>query len=290
VTAGERWARELIAELRAARFTPRAWQRFLARSFERADDRRRERAREHRQTLALGALGLGAWSAVALVGKPWLAAAGAAWWAMTILMLDWHLGMLERRDGTPLGSIGTANLLSLARIGAVPVLPALAPRLLAAALVAAAAADVLDGLLARRRDKVSRLGFWLDGIADTLVLSAVAVLAAANGDLPAWAASLVVVRFAVPAAVMTVSYFLALNPQPASLRRARIAGVPLWIGLLVAVLGGPLGTELTTLGAVGGLAATVATAHARHVEIRGRQAARPASRTLGGRFARLPRT
>jgi phosphatidylglycerophosphate synthase len=275
VTEGERWARDLLAELRAARFAPRAWQRFLARSLERADERRRERAREHRQALALGALGLGAWSAVAIAGQPWLAAAGAAWWALTILMLDWHLGMLERRDGTPLGTIGSANLLSLARIGAVPVLPALAPRLLAAALVASAAADVLDGLLARRRDQVSRLGFWLDGVADTLVLSTVAVLAAANGDLPAWTASLVVARFAVPAAAMTAYYFLALEPPPASPARARIAGSALWIGLMVALLGGPLGAELTALGAVGGLAASVATAYARHVKIRGPQAARP---------------
>lgn len=277
MTEGERWARDLLAELRAARFAPRAWQRFLARSLERADERRRERSGEHRQALALGALGLAAWSAVALLGEPWLAAAGAAWWALTILMLDWHLGMLERRDGTPLGTIGTANLLSLARIGAVPVLPALSPRLLAAALVVAAAADLLDGLLARRRDQVSRLGFWLDGVADTLVLSTVAVLAAANGDLPAWAASLVVARFALPVAAMTVSYFLALEPPPASLRRARIAGVALWIGLLVALLGGPLGAELTALGAVGGLAASAATAYARHVKIRGPQAARPPS-------------
>jgi cardiolipin synthase len=275
VTEGERWARDLLAELRAARFAPRAWQRFVARSLERADERRRERAREHRQALALGALGLGAWSAVALAGAPWLAAAGAAWWALTILMLDWHLGMLERRDGTPLGTIGSANLFSLARIGAVPALPALSPRLLAAALAAAAATNVLDGLLARRRDQVSRLGFWLDGAADMFVLSTAAVLAAANGDLPAWAALLVVARFALPAAAMTVSYFLALEPPPTSLARGRIAGAALWMGLVVAVLDGPLGTELTALGAVGGLAASVATAHARHAELRGAQAARP---------------
>jgi len=277
VTEGERWARDVLAALRAAGFAPRAWLRFLAQSLERAAERRLERAREHRQVLALGGLGLGAWSSVALVGETWLAAAGAAWWALTILMLDWHLGMLERRDGTPLGTIGSANLLSLARIGAVPVVLALSPRLLAAALVAAAGADVLDGLLARRRDQVSRLGFWLDGVADTLVLSTVAVLAAANGDLPAWAASLVVARFALPATAMTVSYFLALEPPPASLPRARIAGLALWIGLLAAVLDGPLGAELTVLGAAGGLGAFVATANARHAEIRGPRAPRPSS-------------
>lgn len=277
MTEGERWARDVLAELRGARFAPRAWQRFLAQSLERAGERRLERAREHRQVLALGGLGLAAWSSVALAGETRLAAAGAAWWTLTILMLDWHLGMLERRDGTPLGTIGTANLISLARIGAVPVLPALSPRLLAAALASAAAADLLDGLLARRRDQVSRLGYWLDGVADTLVLSTVAVLAAANGDLPAWAAALVVARCALPAAAITVSYVIALEPPSGRLPRARTAGVALWIGLLVAVLDGPLGVELTALGAAGGLAAVVAYGTARYAELRGPRAARPSS-------------
>jgi phosphatidylglycerophosphate synthase len=274
VTESERWTRELLTELRTARFAPGAWRRFLARSLERAEERRRERPREHRQALALGAIGLSAWSAVALAGEPWLAAAGAGWWALTIVMLDWHLGMLERPDGTPLGTIGSANLVALARIGAVPALLALSPVLLSAALAAAAVLDVLDGALARTRDQVSRLGFWLDGVADALVLSTVAVLAAANGDLPAWAALLVVARFALPAAAMTVSYFIAFEPPPARLDRARISGAALWTGLLLAGLDGPFAAELTALGAVGALAAFVATAHARHTELRGAQVAR----------------
>ena len=43
MTDGERWARELLAELRSAGYRPRAWARFLARSFERASERRHER-------------------------------------------------------------------------------------------------------------------------------------------------------------------------------------------------------------------------------------------------------
>jgi phosphatidylglycerophosphate synthase len=260
VTEGERWARELLIELRAARFAPRAWQRFFARSLERADERRRERNREHRQAMVLGAIGLSAWATVALVGEPGLAAAGAAWWALTILMLDWHLGMLERRDGTHLGTIGVPNLLSLARIGALPALPALGPPLLAAAVAAAAVTNALDGLLARRHDQVSRLGFWLDGVGDALVLSAAALLAAADGRLPAWAAALVVARFALPAGAIVASYFRVLEPLTASVVRGRIAGVALWTGLVIALLDAPLGTELTALGAVGGLAASAATA------------------------------
>ena len=260
MSEGENWARQLLADLRAAGFGLHAWRRFVARSLERADERRRERAREHRQTLVLGALGLAAWAALALAGELTLAAAGAAWWALTILMLDWHLGMLERRDGTPIGTIGLPNLLSLARVGAVPALPALAPALLAAALASAAATNALDGLLARRRDQVSRLGFWLDGVADALVLSTVAVVAAADGKLPVWAAVLVVARFALPAAAIVGSYFLMLQPPSARPVRGRVVGIALWAGLVIALLDAPLGAELTALGAVGGLAASAATA------------------------------
>lgn len=263
MTEGERWARELLADLRATRFGRRAWQHFLAQSLERADERRRERDREHRQALLLGALGLTAWVAVALAGEPALAAVGAAWWALTILMLDWHLGMLERRDGSPLGTIGVPNLLSLARVGAVPALPALAPAVLAVTLAAAAATNALDGRLARRRDQVSRLGPWLDGVGDALVLSTAALLATAHGKLPAWAAALVIARFAVPAVAAVGTYFFMFEPPPASLVRGRMAGAALWAGLVVALLDAPLGAELTALGAVGGLTASVATAWAQ---------------------------
>jgi cardiolipin synthase (CMP-forming) len=260
VTEAERWARELLAELRDARFTPRAWRRFFRRSFARATERRRERGREHRQALALGALGLAAWAAIGLTGEPALAAVGFLWWIAIVVMLDWHLGMLERPDGRPLGTIGAPNVLSLVRLGAVPALPALGPEALAGVLVALGATNVLDGLLARRSDRVSRLGAWLDGVADTLVLSTTAVVCASDGRLAAWATALVLLRFSLPALGLVVSYFWLLEPLPANPVRGRAAGVILWLGLVLATLGESPATLLVAAGALGGIAASAASA------------------------------
>lgn len=252
----ERWARELLAELRAARFTPRAWLRFLAQSFERSVERRRERGREHRQTLALAGVGLVVWTTVGLAGPVQLAVIGAAWWVITMLMLDWHLGMLERPDGRALGRLGAPNVLSLARIGVVPALPVLGPDALALALVLAGVTNALDGWLARSRDEVTRLGFWLDGVADALFLGTAAIVL----PLPGWAAALVLVRFALPALALVVSYFWLLEPPPAKLVRARIPGIALWAGLALATLNLPAASALVAAGAIGGVAASAASA------------------------------
>ena len=256
----ERWARELLGELRAARFTPRAWLRFLRHSFERADKRRLERRREHRQAIGLGAVGLAAWCAVALAGEVGLAAVGAAWWGLAILMVDWHLGMLERPDGRPIRSIGASNTLSLIRLGAVPALPFLGPEALAGVLLGLGATNALDGWLARRRGEVTRLGFWLDGVADTLVLGTAAVVCGADGRIAGWAAALVLLRFLVPAISLAASYFWFLEPAPENVFRGRIAGVVLWLGLVLAALEEGPATELVAAGALGGLAAAVASA------------------------------
>lgn len=254
MTEGERWARELLAELRAARFTPRALVRFLARSFARAGERRRERSRERREALVLGAAGLAGWAGVALAGRPGLAAAGAGWWLLVWLMLDWHLGMLERPDGTPIGRLGAANLLGLLRAGLVPALPAVSPAVLAALLAAAGAADVLDGPLARARGEVTRLGLWLDGAVDALVLPVAAVAAARAGRLEWWAAALVLARYGLPWAVVTVAYFArAAAPPRAGYVSGRVPGLVLFAGLGLAVLEIPGGTSLAAAGALGGL-------------------------------------
>jgi hypothetical protein len=123
VTEGERWTREALAELRADGFRPGAWRRFIARSRVRAREQRQARGREHRQTLLLAAIGVVAWSAVGLSGRPLLALIGVGWWLLVWLMLDWHLGLLERPDGTPLASLGPANALTLLRLAVVPALP-----------------------------------------------------------------------------------------------------------------------------------------------------------------------
>jgi phosphatidylglycerophosphate synthase len=254
MTEGERWAGELLAELRAARFAPAGWRRFLGRSFERAAEQRRTHRRAHVQTVLLGALGLTAWATVALGGRPAVAVAGFAWWLLVVVMLDWHLGMIERADGSPLPGIGAANAVTLARAGAVPTLPLLTPELVAAALVAAGASDVLDGWLARARDEVTRLGRWLDGAVDGFVLSVTAAVLASDGLLAPWLAGLVVFRYAVPWLAIGATYFTRAEAPPlAGHVSGRLPGAVLLAGLVLTALAVPGGPALTAAGALAGL-------------------------------------
>ncbi len=86
------------------------------------------------------------------------------------------------------------NLLTLARIVAIPVVVALlyldsaVARWVAFGLFGAAAfTDWLDGKLARARGEVSPLGRFLDPIADKLLVAAVVVMLVANGAITGWA-------------------------------------------------------------------------------------------------------
>jgi cardiolipin synthase (CMP-forming) len=63
-----------------------------------------------------------------------------------------------------------------------------------AAFAAAAATDVLDGLVARVLRQRTRLGAFLDPIADKLLAACALVALAATGRLPAWLPVLVVSR------------------------------------------------------------------------------------------------
>lgn len=106
------------------------------------------------------------------------------------------------RRGT--GVTALPNLLSLLRIGLVPVLVMLlaweSPALrLGAALcfLVACVTDFLDGWLARRHGITSALGQFLDPLADKLMVAAVLIMLAASGPeprLPAWMAVVIVLR------------------------------------------------------------------------------------------------
>lgn len=259
MTEGERWTRELLFELRAARYTIPAWRRFLARALERAGDERRRNRRAHGQALALFGIGLASWVAVGLAGYPVLAAVGGFWWLHVAFMLG-HLGMLERADGRRLQGLGVANIVTLTRAGLVPALPALSPSALAVTLLVAGASDVLDGWWARRRDEVTRLGFWLDGTVDTLVLGVGIVAAARVGLVPSWVAVLVVVRYAFPWLAITGLYFVRTQAPPRDGPvPGRIPGVALVLGVALAALDAPGGLELAAAGAIGGLIVLCAT-------------------------------
>jgi cardiolipin synthase len=120
------------------------------------------------------------------------------------------MGALEpgaRRDaepGPPLteeedaGPFTVANGLSALRLVLAPVFLFLfvrgdRPRALAT-FAAAAATDVLDGIVARALRQRSRLGAVLDPIADKFLGACAVVALATSGALPAWLAVLVVSR------------------------------------------------------------------------------------------------
>ena len=82
------------------------------------------------------------------------------------------------------------NLLTLLRIGAVPVLILfLYEGRYGAALVVfviAGITDGLDGWIAKRFDAVTRLGSILDPLADTMLIVSTYVMLTLAGDIPFW--------------------------------------------------------------------------------------------------------
>jgi phosphatidylglycerophosphate synthase len=259
VIDGEAWTREILRELRADSYRSGAWIRFLARSLERARATRQVRRHEHRQVLLVGACGLATWIGVAAFDRS-LSLAGGLWWLLVVTMLDWHLGMLEDNQGRPLRRLGLPNLFSLARAAVVPALPVASPALLAAILIPAGLTDAVDGPLARRRGEETRLGVWLDGSADALVLSAATVGAARHDLLPWWTAPLVLGRHALQALVVALAYFVrAQSPLGSASVSARAPGLVLFAGLALATLELPLAGPLVLVGALGALAALALT-------------------------------
>jgi len=260
VTEAEIWARELLEELRASYFTPLAWIRFLWAAFVRGHVRRRERWPAFRQLLALTLVGSGVWALVGWLSDPTLAVAGGLFWLTTMLMLDWHLGMLERPDGTVIEGLGPANAIDVCRVGAVPALAVLSAEWLALALLIIGTLDVADGRIARARDEVTRLGHWLDGSVDTIVLVTGAWLLVRADALPTWAGVLVSIRYLTPLVVITFWYFLAAGPPPRhGYVPGRYPGVVLLAGLLLAPFWEPAAIALVAVGALSGLATFAAT-------------------------------
>jgi CDP-diacylglycerol--glycerol-3-phosphate 3-phosphatidyltransferase len=96
---------------------------------------------------------------------------------------------------------GIPNILTLARIGAIPVVVLLlcfpgqlASFLAALVFVLAGATDFLDGFLARRRRLVSRFGKFMDPLADKLLVSAALIMLIPLHRVPAWMAFVIVGR------------------------------------------------------------------------------------------------
>jgi CDP-diacylglycerol--glycerol-3-phosphate 3-phosphatidyltransferase len=97
-------------------------------------------------------------------------------------------------------SLNLPNIITLVRIGAVPILflhPYFMDQrsswLMAWLFIVAVLTDVLDGWIARSWKMVTRLGKLLDPLADKLLVSTALVMLLASGRLEAWAAPMVVI-------------------------------------------------------------------------------------------------
>ncbi len=93
------------------------------------------------------------------------------------------------------------NLLSLVRVGSIPILVAMMHYnspvwswTAGVVFFVAGLTDLADGWLARRMKKVSVLGQYLDPVADKLLIASLLVALVAEGRAPAWMAIIVICR------------------------------------------------------------------------------------------------
>lgn len=99
------------------------------------------------------------------------------------------------------GRLNLPNLLTLARVAAIPVVVVLllsdsreAGFWAAAIFGAAAVTDFIDGWLARKWGVVTVLGKFLDPLADKLIVMAALIMLIPLGRVPAWAVFLILAR------------------------------------------------------------------------------------------------
>ena len=218
---------DLLRELRADAYRPRAWGRFFARSWRVS----RRTARAHPRLVAswrrtAGALALAesaALAAVARAGGEQERDAAVRALPGTALCLAYtlgdayvHLALNQPAErAAPLHeSLGMPTALTLVRGTASGLLlgyllggrPAARP-LAAAALGVALATDVADGALARATHRTTRLGAYLDGEVDFGFGVALGLTLLARGWLPRWLAALLLARWLAPLGYALASYF-----------------------------------------------------------------------------------
>jgi CDP-diacylglycerol---glycerol-3-phosphate 3-phosphatidyltransferase len=93
------------------------------------------------------------------------------------------------------------NIITMVRIGIIPVLfflltsPDLKWSLMIAFMFfAAALTDFLDGYIARKYEIITKMGQFLDPIADKLIVNTAMILMIPIGRIPAWAVAITIIR------------------------------------------------------------------------------------------------
>jgi phosphatidylglycerophosphate synthase len=137
--------------------------------------------------------------------------------------------------GRPLERVNASNVLSLARLSALPtivflvlsarhapLLPVILPYLVLVFLT-----DLIDGSLARRLNQVTRIGRYLDAFSDYMVLSATLFVYLSYSLIPGWFFLLVVLRLGVVAVGNTVLYVVQryVDPETSYLSKASIFAI-----------------------------------------------------------------
>jgi len=257
VTEGERWAREQLAALLRARLTPSAIARFLSASQWRANRIRAERPDVAGREVLSAAVGIIGWLGLAASGvQPFRRRLrqGLGGWALTVLMLDWHLGMLETEDGRP-RNLGAADAITLLRAGLVPAVADSGSPLLCAL---GFASDVLDGRLARASEP-TRLGRDLEGLVDAAFFTAALRGALRAQRITTVAARAELVRLGAGVSYGVAVYFArAQPPSPDLLHAARVSTPIRAVGLILAGAGRRrLGSGLLIAGSMTGVASVL---------------------------------
>lgn len=238
----------LLADLRASKYRPEGWLRFLGRSWRRS----RATAAAHPALVASWAATTGA-----------LVAGDAAVLALEALLSDRatarralpgvalclaaqqfdvyvHLGMNAPVRGASLyGALGLPTGLTLTRQAIAGLLwghlltgRPVAPPYALAALAVAGATDVADGALARRLGHTTYLGQYLDGEADLSFWVALALTLSARGLLPRWLVAMLLARWGVPFVFAAARYFGWVSRVPiGSTIAGKAAGVAQAIAL-----------------------------------------------------------
>ncbi len=206
--------------------------------------------------------GAGAWAALALAGvQPFRRRTGAfaAWWALTWVMLDWHIGMVETPDGRA-RNLGPADACTLARVWLVPAaLDEPAPWMCVLAFVS----DGLDGRLARASEP-TRIGRDLEGLADAAFAAAALRGALHRGWLGRAAGRGELGRLAIGFGYAWIVWFgSAKAPDPRVLHAARVTTPVRAAGLVAAGLGRRRLADALVLGGAAWSAVSIARALVR---------------------------
>jgi len=227
---------EILAELRADRFSLRAWTRFLARAWQHSRETASREPQLARSWLRL-TVGMGLASSLP-IGLVWRREGGSTarrMWCRLLAGLTLqqanaylHLGMNRRLyDNQLLPHIGMATTLSYLRGACGYTLLATTgkaqfPTLGMWLLVVGSLTDVVDGRIARRQGRTTKLGAYADGEADVVLAVALIQRAVYAGELPLATHAILIGRYVIP---VLAAMRLALLGKPPSIAHTKVGQV-----------------------------------------------------------------